>query len=362
MPNIEINNKEISVEQMRSDWAMAIMTRGVIVKLKISKWCAYTGLTSETLGLKFVDSETYNFSKKYIRLGQQRLLPQGVIKELNTVENSAKRLLLEYSFNTVWGHFIPFSAFNEWESKNVLIKKDFMEQARVLGDKYDQIVGMVREEYKNLARDVWARLYPNGGEPTLAFTDDFVNKIIAKIPSRESVVASFSYDVDYFIIPMPSFIEDELAKANQIRIRSELEKQNAELEKETRRRISEEYMGKKCELIDGFLESTVIHMRKYVGEICDGILKSIGKSKSVNCVTISSVNNIKALIKKVKLLNFYDDSEISGLFNQLDVDLEKIKGELDNDAIISKLKKIVEISSSEFVPKNFNPSISVLEP
>lgn len=58
MANIlDINSKEISVEQVRNDWAMVLMTRGVIVKLAISKWPAYARLTPEILGLKFVDKE-----------------------------------------------------------------------------------------------------------------------------------------------------------------------------------------------------------------------------------------------------------------------------------------------------------------
>ena len=363
MATLDINNKEIVVEQMRSDWAMVLMTRGVVARLSISKWSANTRLTPEVLGLKFVDKESYKFSKRYLSLGRQKLLPPDLIKEIRRVEHGARKLLLEYSFHTVWGHFVPFSAFDEWERQNVIFRNKFMEQARVLGNKYDEIVDTVRNEYKNLAKDVWARLYPTDtAGPTPAFVEDFVTKIISKIPPREEVVSSFKYDVTYFIIPMPSFVEEDLAKATKIRIQSESEQHNAELERETKRRISEDYINRKRELIDGFLKSTVVHMRKYVGEICDGVLQSIGKTSAVNGLTIDGVNKIKAMIKKVKLLNFYDDSEVSGLLNQLEGEMEKIKGEMDENAIVSKLKEVVEISNKEFVPKNFNPSISVLEP
>lgn len=364
MANIlDINSKEISVEQVRNDWAMVLMTRGVIVKLAISKWPAYARLTPEILGLKFVDKESYKFSKKYLSLGKQKLLPPDLMKEIGVVETRARDLLSEHSFNTVWGHFVPFVAFNEWETKNIALRNDFMAQARALGSKYDFIVGTVKEEYKNLAKDVWARLYPaDTSGPTPAFVEDFVTKIVSKIPSREEIVASFKYDITYFIIPMPSFIEDDLAKANKIKIQSEAEQHVADMERETRRRISEEYISKKQELIDGFLKSTVIYMRKHVGEICEGILKSVGKSVAVNNVTVDSVNKIKAMIKKVKVLNFYDDSEIDGLLSQLENEMDKIKGEMNEEAIVSKLKEIVEVSNKEFAPKNFNPSISVLEP
>lgn len=364
MSNIlEVQNKEISVEQIRNDWAMVLMTRGVIAKLLISKWSAYAKLTPEILGLKFTSSESYKFSKKYLSLGKQRLLPPDLTKEIGRTEYEARANLSNHSFHTVWGNFIPFVAFDEWEKQNSAIRSKFMEQAMVLGNKYDEIINTVSDEYGNLAKDVWARLYPtNVSGPPPSFMNEFVNKIIEKIPPREEIVSSFKYDVTYFIIPMPSFVEEDLAKANKIRIQTDAEKHNAELERETKRRISEDYISKKRELIDGFLESTVVHMRKYISEICDGVLRSIGKSSAVNSLTMDGVNKIKSMIKKVKVLNFYDDSEISDLFSQLENEMDKIKGEMDEDAIVTKLKEIVEISAKEFVPKNFNPSISVLEP
>lgn len=361
MAQININNKEVHVEQFMSDWALALMSQGVIVRLSISRWRAEARLTPEMLGLRFVDGDGLDFMHDYVRLGKQKLLPPAILKEIETLEGMARNNLAYYSFDTVWGRFVPFTAFDEWERLNKNIRNDFFEQARSLGRQYDVIVASVKEDYKKMAKDVWFRLYPDKGEPTLSFIDDFVSKIVAKIPSQIDIISTFKYDVTYFIIPMPSFVEENVARAEEIRRQSEMTQFSTDLEKQTKKRISEEYVQRKKELIDGFLESTVVNMRKYVSELCDVVLRSIGKQSSGD-IKLSHVNKIKAMIKKVRFLNFYDDKEIDGLIKDLENEIDKIKGELNQDLIVVKLKEIVEVGKKEFTPKNFNPAISVLEP
>jgi hypothetical protein len=160
---------------------------------------------------------------------------------------------------------------------------------------------------------------------------------------------------------MPSFVQENIAKAEDIRIQSEMEKFNSDLEKQTKIKISEEYMKRKKELIDGFLESTVLSMRQSVSALCSSVLKSITKTQTVKGLTNDHVNRIRSTIKKVKMLNFYNDDEISKLLLDLEIEMNKIKGEADNHTIASKLREIIEVTEKQFTPKNFNPAISSLE-
>ena len=359
---ITIDDKEIQAQQFRNDWALALMSRGVIVRLSIRRWGATSKLTPELLGLRFSGEDTFKFFCQYLNLGKQKLLPPPILQEIMTLEQKARVLLDHYSFDTVWGKFVPFTAFDEWEKANNKIHDDFLAQALELGKQYHSIVQSVKEDYKKMAQDVWIRLYPEDkGGPTSAFIEDFASKIIQKIPSQEELVSSFKYYSTYFIIPMPSFIEENLAKIGQIQRQEEIEKFNLELEKQTKKKIANEYVERKKELIDGFLESTVISMRKYVEELCDNVMYSLMK-KPHKSIGTRHINRLKNMIRKVKVLNFYDDKEISLLLNGLDTELDKIKGETDRGVIIDKLKEIVEVTKQEYLPKNFNPAISVLEP
>ena len=360
---LNIGGKEVPLEQFRSDWALALMSQGVIVKISINRWRANAKLTPEILGLKFAGEEGFDFSREYLDLGSQKLLPPRILSDIEVIERRARHVLEHYSFDTVWGRFVPFTAFEDWERENSVIQSDFQQQAVILGNQYDSIIQSVKEDYRKMAKDVWLRMYPEDkGGATPSFVENFVDKTIAKIPSREEIIGSFKYAATYFIIPMPSFIADNIAKAEQIRRQEEIAQFESDLEKQTKQRITEEYVKRKKELIDGFLESTVLSMRKYIAELCDAVLLSINKKGQAK-VTNVHLNKLRGMIKKIKLLNFYNDREVSDLIKELSIEVDKdnIKGEINQGVIVEKLREIADSVKRDYIPRNFNPSISVLE-
>lgn len=357
---VTIEGKEYPIEYVRDNWALALMGQGTIVKLSIARWRATATLTPEMLGLSFVDGDSHQFSKQYISLGKQKLLPPDVLKQITQIENRARKCIDSYSFNTVWGKFVPFTAFDEWESENEKIREEFMACANDLVNRYDGIVNSVKDDYKNMARDVWKRLYPNSETgPTASFIENFVSKVINKMPRREDFLATFKYDTTLFIIPMPSFVEQNVAEANEIKRKEEMAQFETDLEKQTKKKIANQYVEKKKELIDGFLESTVYEMRKYVAELCDSVLESLmGSQKDLKQ---SQINKLNAMIKRVKLLNFHNDEEVNEKLDGLSLEINRLKGERNKGIISDKLKQLVEMGKKEFVPEGFNPTVGYLD-
>jgi len=360
MNTININGVDIPISQFRNDWAIALMQQGVIVKLTLSWWRARAPLKAEELGIKFNDKDTTNFMQKYVKLGSECLFPPEIMSEISGIEQNARENLNEHSFDTVWGKFVPYTAFAEWQDNDKLIRQDFSMAAKSLYEKYDDIIVTVRQEYRKMAKDVWFRLYQDHN-PTESFTEDFVAKIIGKIPSREKILSSFEYETSYFIIPLPSMIEENISKAEDVKHQREIKGFNIELEKETKRRIQEDYIKRKQEYVDGFLEATVSSMRSYVAELCDSIIQSITIKTDKNDVTKRQRDKIKSIVKKVKLLNFHDDTEISSMLKDLETEVDKFKGERNKGIIVEKLQKISDLSKEEFLPTNFNPIISSLD-
>ena len=357
---VNIDGKEIDTNTYKSDWAMALMTKGVIANLTISRWRATTPLKAEELGLKFADPETCTFMKRYVRLGSEKLLPPEILNEFTIIESRARRNLDNHSFNTIWGRFIPYTAFNSWETENKQIEADFLEAAKCFGEKYPEIIGIVRTEYKKMAKDVWARINPDAGEAPQSYIDEFVSRVISRIPSRNDIVKTFKFRVTFFIIPMPSLIAEDLAKADKIERDNDLKNHELQLEKETKEKIAKDYLQRKSELVDSFLEATVSNMRSYVGDLCDNVLLSLtnGVSKDIKR---SQIKKIKGMIDKVRILNFYDDKEIRIQLNELETEVDKFKGARDKGVIMQKLQDIVDIGTENYLPDEYNPAISSLE-
>ena len=358
---MQIGDKEIDIHQYRNDWALALMSQGIIVKLTLNRWRGTAALSPEELGLKFTDEASRNFNEKYIRLGKEKLIPPEIEQKLESIERDARNALRTYSFPTVWGWFVPFTAFEVWENENEQVRNRFFQEANEIGENYHSLINTIKQDYSHMARDVWARLYPNGGEPTSSFIVSFINKIAAKIPDRASIISSFKYDVTYFVIPMPSIIEENLSKARQEERKREMEDFQVQLEQRTKRKVADEYLKRKQELIDGFLESTVHSIRKHIADLCNGVLQSLSQESSKRDITKSQKEKIKKTIEKVRLLNFYDDKEMTGLLSNLETEIDKFKGERDHNEIVLTLQKIVDAGTAEFIPSDFNPAISTLE-
>ena len=351
-----------NIQMLVDNWTLALMRNGIIVNLKVCRWRGTAKLTPETLGISFTDEGAHSFAKKYLSLGYQKLLPPRINREFQAIERRARDLLGIYSFDTVWGRFVPITAFEEWEIQNEELKIEYLELAKQFGDGFDNIVSTVKSDYKNLARDVWARLYPdNGGEPTTSFIETFSSNMVDKIPDLMQIMSNFKYEAVYSFIPMPSFIEKDLTVARDIERDRELKDYNANLQKQTEHRIASIYVEKKQELIEGFLESTVSTMRKYVAELCDEVLTSLGKHRHKNRVPDSQVKKLKKMIKRVRVLNFYDDEEVDSRFNELEFEIDKFQCDMNKDVVVRKLEEIAEVAKKQFKHKDFSPAVDYLE-
>jgi len=359
---INIGGHDVDVDQYRNDWALALMSQGIIVKLSMGRWRGTAKLTPDMLGLRHVDEEGFEFSKKYLNLGIQKLLPPDVMHNIRVIETMARNVLNNHSFTTVWGKFVPYTAFESWKRDNDKVRQDFIDAAKAIGNQYDEIVSSVGQEYKKLARDVWARLYPqNKNGATDSYVEDFISKVLVRIPPREDIVESFKYETTYLVIPMPSFVEENVARAEEIRESVRQKVLDGEIEETTKRHIAEEYRKKKKELIDSFLESTVRELRKYVGELCDSVLSSLGQHAQSGDVPDRLERKLKNMIKKVRYLNFHEDKEVSRLLNELESEMDKFEGERTTEAISDKLKEIVRVTSEDLAPEDFNTAIGYLE-
>jgi len=332
------------IEQSRSDWALSLMRRGVIVKLTVARWRATSQLTPEMLGLKFIDDDVSKFAKKYLQLGTQRLFPKDVSKDLAALEAKARRNLAEFSFETEWGYFVPFTAFEAWSIANYETNQQYTEATKKIGSEYNNIIMRVKEEYKELARDVWARLYPdNKNGVTESFIESFSNKVIAQIPPVEKLISSFSYSSTYYAVPMLSFIDTIIAKTDDIEDR---------LERNIRQQISKEYMDRKDSLIDDFLDKTVIGLRSHIVATCGDVLQSLRRQMITDGdIPHRPTVKLQKMIKKVRFLDFYKDDKMASCLKDLEQKLGRNREDNNLNVVVDQLEQIIKVGSNPFIPK-----------
>lgn len=351
------------IKRVKDNWILGLMQKGLIVQLSVKRWRATTRLTANDLGLKFVGADGEDFSRRYLYLGLQLLLPPEVLADFITIESRGRELLRSMSFDTPWGRFVPETALEEWDRQNTIIRNDYMTAVRLFGDRYNEIIDRVRQDYRIFAKDTWARLYPeNKDGATSSFIEHFAQRAVEKIPPREEIVSSFGYDYICFEIPLPSSVQANINKANELKRQDDLAEEEVQIQKQTKRRIADVYIEKQTKFMDSFLESTVEEIRSQIANLCVAILESMGKTqKTSKEVTIGQKNKINKLIKKVRNLNFYNDTATDNLIKDLEKEIDRFKGESSAEVITDRLNKIVQVSTQDLDPQNFNPTVDYLE-
>lgn len=365
MDQVEINNKDNEdilkskkTIDVGNDWVLPLMQRGVVVKLQIKQWSGICKLNPEDLGLTNYDESTYNFQKKYISLGTEKLFPPESLSNIRKIVTQAKQNLGEHSFNTLWGSFVPVSAFLEWEQNNNRLKNEFKEAVCNLGENYNNILTQVKEDYRSMAYDVWHRLYPNQGAPTESFISDYIAKQIEKIPDVTTLLMSFDYKEDYYSVALPGLVEQQISIVEEEKRNQEFLDEKTQNKIIAEKRINEIFIEKREEMIGSFLEDTILGLRKHIGKICDEVLLSL--SKNENSINKKHQHKILNMLKKVEYLNFYYDKEVEEMLDDLKKDVLKPNVERVDENVIIKLTNISNKVKEEINP-DFNENIEFMD-
>jgi len=327
----------IDVEEVTSiveDWATPLMRRGIVVKLSIKRWRATQRISKGDTGLNSKDSNWMEFSTNYLSLGKKFLLPVESLSLLNRIENRGRANLKECSYDTVWGHFVPYNSYAEWKERNEEIKKEYFELANEMSLNYNTLVSEVLEEYKKHAKILYDSIEVPL-EKYDSFEKDYLNKIKESIISAEKFRASFEYECFYSFIPIPSEIQKDLLEVESL----ENQKEEVSKEREIRKIVIADTADLKSKYIDQFLESTVGGIRSMVARVIEDVRDGIDRNENNPTIGKSRTKLLK-MIKKIRMLDFYDDAEIQDLLNKLQLDLNKDKEDRSEDEVVKTLIKL----------------------
>lgn len=352
--NIPENTRSIQARLAKDDWALLLMNKGILVRLFVKYWQGSERLTTEDLGMSFSTESGKAAYKENMYLGVKKIMPAQIAKELKKIVQEAKCCLKKHTYKTVWGYFMPYRAFASWEAENEKCKKKFELFVSRFMERHAEVIDIVKNEYRNIGTEAWKRLYPNSTTVSEAFLCEYIEKNISLIPRVEDIPSLFSYEVSFSIVPLPSIIQNEINKAA-------ISEAETQIEIDAKRRISEIYISKKEDFINGFLDSTVNAMQNKISDACVHIMKFLSKNET-NDINENHINKIREVIKHFRLINITDDVDIEKSLSVLANEMEKVKGVRDRNVLIVNLQKVVDtVKHSPFFEERNSIGIDFLD-
>lgn len=330
---IGVNAEEI--KELQTDWP-SIMRQGVIVDLYIGRTRCWRSLSAEELGLVDLgDKEYARFETEYLDLGRKALLPKAILKKADNIEQNARNLLEKYSLKTYWGRFVPATAFATWKAENDRVKHEYYALRDEIGHRYKELVETVLKDYERAGHKAYQRIRQLAPEATHKISEEeFVTNLVARIknaiPDKKRLVESFVYQENIYYIPVPTQVEEELRKAEEIKTARYAEESKRRAIDEMNAEVTRFYKEQKKKLVDGFLRDVTVQIRSLLYETSLDVLASIRRNGTL---VGRNASQLKILLEKLEHLNILEDpildSQIKELKNLLGNGSRKI-GELQN--------------------------------
>jgi hypothetical protein len=363
---------------------LQLMREGVLVRLHIGRWRARASLRWRDLGIAPGRGEEEQVLHELLELGHKFLLPRDDVRELDSIDSSARKWLERCAFRTYWGFFVPVTAYAGWKEKNEAFHRQYLALRDRMAANYDETVARVLAKYHVAARAAYRRLqalHP-GAVQELGpgeFAVRFVEEVSRQIPSREAFYASFYFDVELEYVPLPSLLAEEQAEAERIRAQARMEQERREMQlrlerervwaqeeriragvaaarsaaawkeqlmREMHREVVEQARRKKEQVVDSFLRDVVAQLRTLVYEVITDVLASLQKN---NRLHPRSVVQLRNLIERVERLNFAGDAALDAMINGVRVELDVAAKDRSVREIETALQDIAIVTRSTLI-------------
>jgi len=325
------------------------LKEGVIVDLEIKRWRGRKKLDLIDLGIEPTDLETRRAFRELLNLGSKLLMPQEVVGRLDSIERYARQVLGRYSYDTPWGHFLPYSTYSTWRDENERWRDEYFAVRDEIYETYPEQVATLLQQYAPIGRHAYQLmlsqvpeiLAQRGLSSEDAFLAFFLEKIRAAIPSGEQVKDSFVYNYDLrqiepdLLNPQSQRVNDQqiteaAEEAERIR-QEEVERERqareeAEVRARSLRRYEEEMDRMNRDLVqkarerreqsvEKFFGALMTQLRSLTYDVAVDVLESIKKNGET--LRGRSKMQLKNLVDQVRELNFYGDPDIDGIMNRL---------------------------------------------
>jgi hypothetical protein len=180
-------------------------------------------------------------------------------------------------------------------------------------------------------------MHPDSSKgPPSSFVENFISKVINKMPTAIDILSSFQFEEAIFDIPVAYLSQAEQRQSDK-----------ASLKERTREIITGKYASVKDSIIDRFLEATVTALKKEIKDTCRELLDGIGQ-ESLNK---NHRKKMQKMIKRSMLLIFYKDEMMIKAMQKLTKAISATHLNRNRKVILKLLGDVIAISEQELCSK-----------
>lgn len=358
------------------DWK-ALMGEGVVVKLHIRRVRFRKRLQFEDLGIHFPDRETAQKMHEVFRLGMKNLLTKEYLDRIEQIEYKARKVLVAYSYDTIWGPFIPVTAYMSFREQIDLLEQEYYQVCQDILSNYAAITKQVLADYVRAAGQAYRIL--NKVDPEVLtereqqreifYLAAVRRKVRKMLPTPEDIRQSFSFEVSPTYIDLPLLAgEEEEADLAGVRVEKRAieditEEEQRELRwrqattkerQEMMRAMNEDVVRKarqqKEERIDQFLTKVIAQLRGLLYDATTNVLASMRKHERLQP---RAVVQLKNLVENLELLNFYGDKDVERAMKLIGELINRPREDRDLGLIEQRLREIATVMRSTLLPLEY---------
>ncbi|GHO51403.1 hypothetical protein KSX_95660 [Ktedonospora formicarum] len=352
------------------DWA-ALMGEGVVVRVHIRRVRFRKRLTFADLGLHFPTEEISHKMHEMFRLGMKNLLPRNYLDRIEQIEYRARKLVTARSYETIWGPFIPVTAYIPWREEMRQLELDYYQVRDDLLRDYPAIRKQILTDYVLAARQSYRilhQLHPDALTERERLREIFYlagvrHKIRQMLPSAEDIMNTFEFTVSPTYIDLPLLAGAEMeampgaeAPLDKVTIEGITPQEQRELRwlqagtKERQRMMREmnedvvrRAREQKEQQIDLFFTTIISQLRGLLYDATTNVLASL---KTRERLQPRAVVQLKNLVEHLQQLNFYGDRDVEIAMRLIKDLVDRPREKRDLALIDQRLRQIATVMRS----------------
>jgi hypothetical protein len=333
------------VATRRIDW-QALAQSGAIVTLHVGRYRALKGLRLEDIGLEPANDRQRTAYQRTLKLGQKHLLPPEIGSAAQAIEDKARKLLAAYRLTTYWGDFLPEKSYPQWAQANLAVRDEYLAFGASVAARRDELIAEMAAEYRLIAPRTYRDLIRNGADkqqlgPIGAWTDAYVARQVALVPSAEEIRLSYTYTWETTRLVLPSEAAADQARADRIRLVAQ-EKARLAAEDAMRADLARTEAERSLQGVSRFLADVQEQIQVLV---YDTVLKGIKALDGIDKRTKGSqvpraAGMLKAFVDEVRTLQFWEDPDLEARIAELDRLVETELPNRSTDAVRVALRDL----------------------